>query len=87
MVAAPFGVHPISGIPYSEKSKVVAGLLQIFVPCAGRFYTGHTTIALVQLAVTIVTCGVGALWPMVDGVLMLMGKVPDSEGRVLREGV
>ncbi len=87
MVAAPFGVHPLSGIPYSEKSKVVAGLLQLFVPCVGRFYTGHTTLAFIQLGVMIVTCGVGALWPMVDGVLMLMGRVTDSDGRILREGV
>ena len=86
MVHAPFGVHPISGLPYSEKSKVVAGMLQLFVPCVGRFYTGHTTIALLQLGAMIITCGAGALWPMIDGILMLMGKVPDSDGRPLREG-
>lgn len=82
---APYGVHPITGIPYSDKSKVVAGVLQLLVPIGiGRFYTGHTKIGVLQL-VTALFCGVGAIWAFVDGVLMLMGKVPDSEGRPLRE--
>jgi TM2 domain-containing membrane protein YozV len=84
---APYGVHPVTGVPYSEKSKLVAGLLQIFLPFgAGRFYTGHTTIGIIQLVVSIVTCGAGSLWCLIDGILMLMGNVPDSEGRPLREG-
>jgi TM2 domain-containing membrane protein YozV len=84
---APYGVHPVTGVPYSEKSKLVAGLLQIFLPFgAGRFYTGHTTIGIIQLVVCIVTCGAGSLWCLIDGILMLMGNVPDSEGRPLREG-
>jgi len=72
---------------YSDKSKVVAGLLQIFLGAfgVGRFYTGHTTIAILQIVVTWVTCGLGALWPFVDGILMLVGKVPDAQGRPLRD--
>lgn len=50
-------------------------------------YTGHTTIALIQFGVMLVTCGVGALWPMVDGIMMIMGKVTDSDSHVLREGL
>lgn len=88
MVHAPYGVHPITGQPYSDKSKVVAGLLQLFVPFGiGRFYTGHTTLGILQAIAVVVTCGVGALWPMIDGVLMLMGNVPDAQGRPLREGM
>ncbi len=84
---APYGVHPVTGIPYSDKSKLVAGLLQIFLPMgAGRFYTGHTTLGIIQLVVTVVTCGAGSLWPFIDGIMMLMGSVPDAEGRPLREG-
>jgi hypothetical protein len=29
---------------------------------AGRFYTGHTGIAIDQLIVTLVTCGLGYFW-------------------------
>ena len=45
---APWGSHPITGVPYSEKSKLVAGLLGIFLGYfgVGRFYTGHYGLAL-----------------------------------------
>ena len=32
---APWGSHPITGVPYSEKSKLVAGLLGIFLGYLG----------------------------------------------------
>ena len=75
------------GRPLSDKSKLVAGLLQIFVAtfAVGRFYLGYTNIALIQIAVTICTCGIGAFWPIVDGIMILMGKVPDAQGRTLRD--
>ncbi len=97
---APFGVHPQLGVPYSDKSKVAAGLLQLLAGSfgVGRFYTGHTGLAVAQLLVcfvlptliTIVTCGIGAffyaaaLWPMIDGILLLTSDSRDSEGRLLR---
>jgi len=87
MPHAPYGIDPVSGMPFSDKSKMVAGLLQIFVGSfgVGRFYTGHTGLAIAQIAVTWLTCGIGALWPLVDGIMMLMGKVPDAQGRPLRD--
>ena len=50
---APFGVDPLTGLPYSDKSQVVAGLLQIFLNgfAVGRFYTGHIGMALLQILV------------------------------------
>ena len=87
MPYAPYGLDPITGVPFSDKSRMVAGLLQIFLGSfgIGRFYTGHTGIAIAQICVTWFTCGVGALWPLIDGIMMLTGKVPDSQGRPLRE--
>lgn len=84
---APFGVDPLTGMPFSDKSKMVAGLLQIFLGSfgAGRFYTGHMGLAIAQIAVTWLTCGVGAIWPLIDGIMMLTGKVPDAQGRPLRD--
>lgn len=75
------------GRPPSDKSKVVAGLLQIFLStfAVGRFYLGYTNIAIIQIVVTVCTCGIGALWPLIDGITILMGKVPDAEGRTLRD--
>jgi len=81
-----FGVDPW-GRPVSDKSKLVAGLLQIFLGTfgIGRFYLGYNGIAIAQLAVSLLTCGIGAIWPFVDGILILIGKVPDPSGRPLRE--
>lgn len=52
---APYGRDPLTGEPYSDKSKVAAGLLQI-VPAflglplgLGRFYVGSTGTAVAQL--------------------------------------
>ena len=80
------GVGP-SGQPLSDKSKLVAGLLQIFLGGfgVGRFYLGYTTIAILQIVVTMCTLGIGALWPFVDGIMIILGKVPDAQGRALRD--
>ncbi|WP_440590108.1 TM2 domain-containing protein [Mycolicibacterium hodleri] len=55
---AQFGVDPW-GRPLSDKSKMVAGLLQIFLGTfgIGRFYLGYNGIAVAQLAVSLLTCG------------------------------
>ena len=86
--AAPYGIDPVSGLPYSDKSKMVAGMLQLFAGAfgVGRFYTGHIGIAIAQIAVVWLTCGLGIFWPMIDGIMMLTGRVTDAQGRPLRPG-
>lgn len=84
---APYGVHPRLGLPYSDKQKLVAALLQIFLGGfgVGRFYTGHTNVAIAQIAVTWVTCGIGGIWPFIDGILMLTNdEFLDANGLPLR---
>ena len=66
-----------------QKSKLVAGLLQIFLGSfgVGRFYLGYTGIAIGQIAATWLTCGLGAIWPLIDGILILTGSVKtDANG-------
>lgn len=85
--AAPYGVHPVTGIPYSDKSKLVAGILQILIGGLGigRFYIGDTKTGVWQIVVTVLTCGIGALWGLIDGILMLVNdNVTDAQGRPLR---
>ena len=89
--AAPFGRHPLTGEPLSEKSKVVAGLLQLLglfgLVGIGRIYLGYTGLGIAQLVVGLVTCGLGAVvWGIIDAVLILTDKVRDPEGRPLRDG-
>ncbi|GAA5075536.1 TM2 domain-containing protein [Nocardia iowensis] len=84
---APYGRDQF-GVPLSDKQKLVAGLLQIFLGSfgVGRFYLGHNGLGIAQLVVSAVTCfTLGWIWGVVDGILMLTGKVTDSEGRPLRE--
>ncbi|MTE13905.1 TM2 domain-containing protein [Nocardia aurantiaca] len=79
---APYGRDPF-GVPLSDKSKLTAGLLQLLIGSLGigRFYLGYTTIGVLQL----VTCGGCGVWALIDGILILIGKVPDPQGRPLRD--
>ena len=70
------------------KSRLIAGLLGVLVGSFGihRLYLGDKTIALVQLVVTIITCGVGGLWGVIEGLLLLYGKInKDAYGNPLEE--
>ncbi|BBX44370.1 TM2 domain-containing protein [Mycobacterium cookii] len=90
---APFGgvgYHGVdaSGRPLSDKSKLVAGLLQLFLGGIGigRFYLGYIGIGFAQLAITVFTLGLaGWIWPLIDAILILTGKMPDAQGRTLRD--
>ncbi len=80
---APFGWDPYSGRPYSSRSKIIAGVLQLLLPFGiGRFYTGHTGLALAQLLLSIV--GIGVFWCWIDAILLLAGRPTDPYGRPLR---
>jgi TM2 domain-containing membrane protein YozV len=97
--AAPYGRHPVTGEPLSDKSKVVAGLLQLLglvgVLGIGRIYLGYTSLGMTQLIggliFGLITCGIGfivpVIWGIVDAVLILTDKVRDPMGRPLRDAV
>ncbi|MFF7210652.1 NINE protein [Streptomyces sp. NPDC008238] len=79
---APYG-YDMYGRPLSDKSKVVAGVLQLLVGSlgVGRFYVGDVGIGIAQL----LTCGGLGVWALIDGILFLTSNDrTDSQGRVLR---
>ncbi len=80
-------MYDANGQPLSDKSKIVAGVLGIALGGfgAGRFYTGHTGIAVAQLLVSIFTCGLGHFWGLIDGIMILANGGTDAQGRTLRE--
>ena len=89
--SAPYGRHPVTGQPYSDKSKTIAGLLQLLgligIAGIGRIYIGQTGLGVAQLIVGWVTCGVGAVvWGIIDAVLILTDNASDPWGRPLRDG-
>lgn len=83
---APYGRN-MYGEPLSDKSQLTAGLLELFLGGlgVGRFYLGYTGIGIAQLLVTLFTCGLGGIWPFIDAILILTGKVRDPYNRPLQE--
>lgn len=82
-VHAPHGIDPRSGMPYSDRSRVAAGVLQLVFPFGvGRFYSGHHGIAVAQLLLSFLLIGV--VWAFVDGIVILAGRPTDPYGRPLR---
>lgn len=75
--------------PASQKTKLIAGLLGIFLGAWGvhRFYLGYTNIGIWQIVVTVLTCGIGSLWGIIEGVLYLVSNDPkwstDAQGNYL----
>ena len=72
-----------------SKSRLTAGLFGLFLGGFGvhRFYLGYTGIGIAQIAVTIVTFGVGALWGFIEGILILCksGITKDANGNALQD--
>ncbi|GAA2798967.1 TM2 domain-containing protein [Kitasatospora sp. CM 4170] len=67
----------------SDKSKIVAGILQLFLGGfgVGRFYTGHVGMGIAQL----LTCGGLGFWALIDGIMFLVSNDrTDAQGRLLR---
>jgi TM2 domain-containing membrane protein YozV len=77
------------------KSKVVAGLLGIFLGGLGahRFYLGYTGVGLIMLLLSVVggvaslgaSCGLVAVWGFIEGIVCLCGGMNDAQGRHLRD--
>lgn len=74
---------PRDELPPSSRSRLVAGLLGIFLGPLGthRFYLGYWVIGLLMLA----TGGGCGIWSLVDAVLVFLKKVPDADGRRLSD--
>ena len=87
----PYG-QPPQGSPYGQpygypggerKSRLAAGLLGIFVGGFGvhSFYLGDNRKGVIQILVTIFTCGFGSLWGFIEGIMILAGSInTDANG-------
>jgi TM2 domain-containing membrane protein YozV len=90
--AAPYGRHPLTGEPLSDKSKTIAGLLQLLglvgVLGIGRIYIGQTAFGVVQLilGLALYCIGVGVIWGVIDCIVLMTGSHRDTQGRPLRDG-
>lgn len=73
--------------PAQQKSKMAAGLLGIFLGGWGvhNFYLGYTGKAIGQIVLTF-CFGVGAIWGLIEGIMILCGKIDkDAKGIPLKD--
>ncbi|MBX3459247.1 MAG: TM2 domain-containing protein [Planctomycetes bacterium] len=84
---APYGVDPRTGMPYSDKQKMMVALLQLIgwfgIGGIGRLYAGHTGTGVAQL---LLSCtGIGQIWSIIDGFIILTSDTTtDGNGLPLR---
>lgn len=71
-------------LPVGDKDWSTAMLLAYFLGFLGidRFYMGYTGLGILKL-VTLGGCGI---WKIVDIILIALDKLPDAQGRALRQG-
>lgn len=92
---APYG-QPGYGVAapqggWSDKSKLAAGLLGIFLGALGvhNFYLGNTGKAVAQLAITVLSLGtlswISAIWGLIEGI-MILAAAPGTQWSLDREG-
>lgn len=70
----------------SHRSRLAAGMLGLFLGGYGvhNFYLGRVGIGIAQIILTSMTCGVGALWGFIEGILILCGGIDtDAQGKRL----
>ena len=87
------GVQPIPVYNVAQqKSKVAAGLLGIFLGALGvhNFYLGYTGKAVIQLLLTLLSCGtlgiISEIWGLVEGIQLLTGSInTDAKGIPLKD--
>jgi hypothetical protein len=80
----PMSGYPTYAAPRSDKSRTAGGVLQLLIPGVGRMYLGYPAFGVLQLILA--PCGVGWLWSIIDGVIILAGGVRmDGYGRQLND--
>ena len=59
--------------PAGAEKKVVAGILGILLGGLGihKFYLGYTKEGIIQLVIGVVTCGVGGIIGLIEGIIYL----------------
>jgi TM2 domain-containing membrane protein YozV len=76
----------------TRKSRLAAGLIGIFIGALGihNFYLGRTARGVIQLLLTVFTCGYGAIitwpWALIESIMLFAGSTNvDGRGEPLRD--
>lgn len=65
--------QPQPAQPRPENKKVVAGVLGILLGGLGihKFILGYTSEGIIQIVISIVTCGIGSIVGFIEGIIYL----------------
>lgn len=84
------GIDPPPG--YLQRSRIAAGIFAILLGTYGihSFYLGNTSRGLMQLLISLLTCGIGGvvmcIWGILDGIKILDGRInTDANGVYLKD--
>ena len=57
-----------------ESKRIVAGIFGILLGglAIHKFYLGYTTTGIIQIIITLVTCGAGSLIGLIEGIIYLV---------------
>ena len=57
-----------------ENKKIVAGIFALLLGSLGihKFYLGYTQEGVIQIVISVVTCGIGGIIPFIEGILYLV---------------
>ena len=87
-----FATAPAAVPNPNAKSKLVAGLLGIFLGCFGvhNFYLGYTGKAVAQVLISVLSCfaltPITSIWGLIEGIMILVGNInTDAKGNPLGE--
>ncbi len=72
----------------SDRRRRTAGLLGIFLClfASHQFYLGNVGRGVIQAFLSLCTVGIASIWSLIEGILILAGKInTDAQGRPLRE--
>lgn len=66
------GMQPQGQIPGADK-KLIAGLCGILFGSLGvhKFILGYTTEGIIQIVISVVTCGIGGIIGLIEGIIYL----------------
>ena len=65
------------------KQKMIAGIFALLLGGFGahHFYLGSTTSGIITIAVVWLTCGAGAILPLIEGVMLLIMSDADFDAK------
>ncbi|MCU0351989.1 MAG: TM2 domain-containing protein [Flavobacterium sp.] len=65
--------NPSQYQPKPENKKIVAGILAILIGGIGihKFILGYTKEGIIQIILSVVTCGIAGLVPFIEGIIYL----------------